>query len=129
MADYGFRKVVAGSMDEVVERTKEALKGVGFGTLFDLNVAGILKEKIGHERRPYRILGACNPRYAAQSLQIEEELGLLLPCNVIVYENEAGQTVVSMIDPQAMLGVPGNPALTEVAGPVKELMQQALDAI
>ncbi len=80
-------------------------------------------------RKPYIILGACNPKLAHQALQLEPELGLMLPCNVIVYENEEGQTIVSMIDPEAMVGMIDNPKLQCLVNEAKPLLQQALNGI
>jgi len=129
MADYGMRTIFDGSLEAAEEAITEALKGVGFGILTRIDVAETLKKKIDVSRKPYVILGACNPKLANQALQLESELGLMLPCNVIVYENEQGQTVVSVIDPEAMVGMIDNPKLQCLVNDAKPLLQQALQSI
>jgi len=129
MADYGMRKVFDGSVEEAEAAITDALKSVGFGILTRIDVADTLKKKIDVDRRPYLILGACNPKLANRGLNLEAELGLLLPCNVIVYENEDGETVVSAIDPAAMIGMIDNPELAQMADEAKPLLEQALQAI
>ena len=127
--DYGIRTVFNGSMQEAEAAVTEALKEVGFGVLTRIDVAETLKKKIDLERRPYVILGACNPRYAAHAIEHEEEIGLLLPCNVIVYEDEQGQTVVSAIEPLRMFELVDRDDLRGIAGEVKALLQKAIDTI
>jgi len=129
MADYGMRKVFNGSVDEAEAAITEALKGVGFGVLTRIDVSATLKAKIDYDKAPYVILGACNPKVASKALEMEEELGLLLPCNVIVYENKAGETVVSIIEPLDMLSVVGRDDMSALAGEIRVLLQQALEAI
>ncbi|MDX8396955.1 MAG: DUF302 domain-containing protein [Mariprofundaceae bacterium] len=129
MADYGMRTIFNGDMTMAEVAITDALKEVGFGILTRIDVAETLKKKIDISRKPYVILGACNPKLANQALNLEAELGLLLPCNVIIYENEDGQTVVSIIDPEAMVGMIENPALTCLVSEAKPLLQQALNTI
>ncbi|MDQ6994221.1 MAG: DUF302 domain-containing protein [Mariprofundaceae bacterium] len=129
MADYGMTCVFDGSIEEAEMKITDALKDVGFGILTRIDVAATLKKKIDMDRKPYIILGACNPKLANQGLQLEIELGLMLPCNVIIYENDDGQTIVSMIDPEAMVGMIDNPALQCLVNDAKPLLQQALAAI
>lgn len=129
MSDYGIRKVFDGSVDQAEAAITEALKSVGFGVLTRIDVAATLKAKIGYDKAPYVILGACNPKVASQALEVEEELGLLLPCNVIVYENGKGETVVSVIEPKAMLSVVGRESMNALAGHVRELLEKALATI
>ncbi len=126
---YGFQVVFDGSMEAAEEAVTEALKSVGFGVLTRIDVAETLKKKLDLDRRPYVILGACNPSIASQALEMEEQLGLLLPCNVIVYENAEQQTVIAAVDPVAMLSVVGNAELDAVAGQVKVLLEKALLAV
>ncbi len=114
---YGHETVVEGKFEEVIDRTKAALAERGFGVLTEIDVAATLKKKIGAEIEPYVILGACNPKFAHQALQREPDLGLLLPCNVVVMQ-KAGKTYVKAIDAGAMLGVTGNRELTALAGEV-----------
>ncbi len=128
-AHYGYSKVVGLSYEEALEKVIANLKEQGFGVLTEIDVKEILKKKLGVEFRPYKILGACNPPFAHKALQAEEEIGLLLPCNVIVYVNEAGETVVSALDPVIAMQVVDNPSLGEVAGAVKERLITAVDGV
>lgn len=105
--------------DEAVTRVREELAAEGFGVLCEIDVQATLREKLGEEIEPYLILGACNPSLAHRALQAEPELGVLLPCNVIVYERD-GETRISAIDPERMLSIVGNDQLTPVAAEVKE---------
>lgn len=127
--DYGMRVVYQGGMAEAEEAITAALKDVGFGILTRIDVADTLKKKIDVVRAPYVILGACNPKLANQALNMEQELGLFLPCNVIVYQNDDHQTVVSAIDPAAMVGMLDNDQLETLVNEAKPLLQQALQAI
>lgn len=129
MSDYGMRVVFQGGLEAAEEAVVASLQAVGFGILTRIDVAETLKKKIDVSRKPYVILGACNPKLANQALQLEPELGLMLPCNVIVYENEDGQSIVSMIDPGAMVGMIDNPKLQCLVNEAKPLLQQALDGI
>ncbi len=112
---YGFGTTLDAPFAEAVERTKEALKAEGFGVLSTIDVEQTLREKLGIDFEPYVIIGACNPQLAHRALQAEHELGLLLPCNVIVHADE-GRSAVSVVDPARMLGVVGdNTELSAVA--------------
>ena len=104
-----------------------ALKQEGFGVLTEIDVQATLKAKLGVDYRPYVILGACNPQLAYQGLQIEPELGLLLPCNVIVYDNGDQTSTVSIVDPFQMLGVVPNPALEPIASEANTRLRRVLD--
>lgn len=127
---YGIRKTVALGYTEAVERTKSALQEQGFGVLSEIDLQQKLKEKLDVDSGRYVILGACNPPLAWKALQAEPEIGLLLPCNVIVYERGDGQSVVAAVDPDSMLGVVGdNPAVAEVARDARSRLQRALDSI
>jgi uncharacterized protein (DUF302 family) len=124
---YGFGKKVNLPYDQAVEATKAALKEQGFGVLTEIDIKQTLKEKRGIEFRPYVILGACNPPLAEQALKAELDVGLLLPCNVIIYAGESGEgSVVEAMDPEAALGIVGNPALEKVALEAKARLQKAL---
>ncbi|RMF88373.1 MAG: DUF302 domain-containing protein [Nitrospirae bacterium] len=130
IANYGIRTTVKLPVAEAVPKVVAALKEEGFGVLTEIDVAATLKEKLGEEMPPYRILGACNPKIAHASLQAERELGLLLPCNVIVYEDaETGETVVSAVDPERMLSIVDNPELAANATEVKAMLQRAIDRL
>lgn len=114
--DYGMRVHLDAPYDEAIERVTEALKAEGFGVLTEIDVKATLKKKLDADFRRYIILGACNPPLAHRALTTELEIGLLLPCNVIVYEDEAGSgSVVSIIDPIIMFSAGLNPALAPVA--------------
>ncbi len=104
--EYGFRTTLNVPYEEAIEKTTAALKEEGFGILTEIDVKATLKKKLNADFRRYIILGACNPKLAYQALQNELEIGLLLPCNVIVYETDEGQSVVSIVDPLSMLGKP-----------------------
>ncbi len=125
---YGLGGKVALPYAEAVEKTKEALKAEGFGVLCEIDVQATLKAKIGVDRTPYVILGACNPHLAHQALSAEPDLGLLLPCNVVVFE-EAGQVYVKAIDPGKMLSIVENPALDPVAQDVRGKLERVLASI
>jgi uncharacterized protein (DUF302 family) len=116
--------------EEAVEQATEALKEEGFGVLTEIDVKSTLKEKLDADFRPYVILGACNPPLAKQALEVELEVGALLPCNVIVYSDESGDgSVVSAVEPMAMLGVVDNPELTPIAEDVKKRLQRVLQSL
>lgn len=128
--DYGIRRTLRLPFDEAVARTKEALKEQGFGVLSEIDMREKLHEKLGVETNRYVILGACNPPLAYKALQAEPEIGLLLPCNVIVYENEAEECVVSAADPDAILSIIGdNPLVAEVARDARQRLVRALDTL
>lgn len=127
--DYGIRTIYNGSIEEAEVAITEALKSVGFGVLTRIDVAATLKAKIDVTRKPYVILGACNPKLANRGLNAEPELGLMLPCNVIVYENEQGQTVVSAIDPNAMVGMIDNEDLQCLVVDARPLLSQAIESL
>ena len=126
--NYTFDRKVTGTFDDVVDRTITALKVEGFGVLTDIDVRATMKAKLGVDFRPYRILGACNPPLAHQALQVEEKIGAMLPCNVIVQET-AGGIEISAIDPLAGMERIGNPALTAIAGEVTNKLKRVLAAI
>lgn len=125
-SQYSIRKVVALPYDEAVEKTKQALKQQGFGVLSEID----MKEKLDVDFKRYVILGACNPPLAYKALQAEPEIGLLLPCNVIVYETDSGESVVSAVDPNSMLAIVGdNPIVAEVARDARQRLEKAVAAI
>lgn len=125
---YGIGGKVDLSYESAVEKAKEALKSEGFGVLCEIDVKATLKAKLNVDRSPYVILGACNPSLAHQALEAEPDLGLLLPCNVIVYEQD-GLVYVKAIHPGKMLSVVENPALDPVAAMVKEKLEKVLKQI
>ena len=125
---YGHVVETALSYRDAIERVKGLLKEQGFGVLCEIDVAKTLREKIGAEFRPYVILGACNPNLANRSLNAEAQLGLLLPCNVVVQELD-GRTIVSAVDAQAMLGIVGNANLIPIADEASAALARVLEGI
>lgn len=127
---YGFGKRVRLPYEQAVERTREALASEGFGVLTEINVRETLKKKLDVDFRPYIILGACNPPLAHQALSNELDIGLLLPCNVVVYAgDDEGTSVVQVMDPEAALALAGNTAITPVAREVKSRLERVLARI
>jgi len=122
---YGISRTIDTAHGEAVERTRQALKDEGFGVLCEIDVKATLKQKLGVEGDDYVILGACNPPLAHRALQAEPEVGLLLPCTVVVYAAEGG-TTVSAIDPAMMLGMIDNPALAEVAAEARQRLERVI---
>jgi uncharacterized protein (DUF302 family) len=126
---YYLSRTLSLDFDTTVKRTTDALAHEGFGVLTDIDVQATLKTKIGADMSRYRILGACNPKLAHQALQLENKLGVLLPCNVIVREVDAAHTEVAAIDPVSSMQRTGNEQLGSVATSVRERLQQALNSI
>lgn len=126
--DYGYGRTVDMPLDQAIDRITETLKEEGFGILSRIDVHEKLKEKLHVDFHKYVILGACNPPIAYQSLQMEPNLGLLLPCNVVVYEGGGG-TVVAGVDAVKMLSIVGNPVLEEAAAQVNEKIRRAVDRV
>lgn len=126
---YHFSKIVSGSFDQVVDRTKSVLKENGFGVLSDIDIKSTLKEKIDVDFRNYRILGACNPGFAHKSLQAEPHIGLMLPCNVIVQEHVDHTVEVSAIDPVASMQAVHNNDLGGVATQVQSLLKNVIESL
>ncbi len=128
MSNYGISKKVNLNFEEAVEKTISALKEKGFGILTDIDVKTTLKEKLGIDYKNYRILGACNPPRAHKALESEEEIGLLLPCNVIVYEGEDG-VVVSAIDPVKAFSIVDNESLAPLAEEVRQMLTEVIESL
>jgi len=123
---YGFTTTLTGTtFDEALARTVEALKAEGFGVLSDVDVQRAMKDKLGIDMPAYRILGACNPELAHQALQAVPDIGLLLPCNVIVREEAPGRMVVGFLDPQIMVGLVDKPEVQAVADAAERLLRKA----
>jgi len=126
---YGFGKSVALSFDEALAKVTAELQKEGFGVLTEIDVAGTLKKKLGHNMPPYRILGACNPSYAKRALAAEPSIGLLLPCNVVVRQDAAGTVQVEFLDPGMMGEMTGNAAVGPIGNEVREKLQKVLRAL
>lgn len=127
---YGFKKVVPGSVEDVELRVREALQSEGFGVLTEIDVAATFRAKLDVDFRPYRILGACNPQLAHQALSEEIDIGLLLPCNVVVYQGtQEGETVVSVLDPEKQLAVAGRPDMAAMAAEIRARMRRVIEAL
>lgn len=125
---YGYKKQVNISYQEAIRKTKEELQKEAFGVLTEIDVKAILKAKLDVDYDKYIILGACNPQFAYQALQAEQDIGLLLPCNVIVYET-GGQTFVAAILPTAAMSIVENEQLREIAMAVEEKLIKVIDNV
>ena len=127
---YGYARTVDMPYEQAIERVTATLKEQGFGILTEIDVKATLKKKIDQDFTKYVILGACNPGFAFQALSNEIDIGLLLPCNVTVYENPAdGKTVVSVLDPETMVTLTGRQEIAPLARQVREKVVAALDAV
>lgn len=127
---YGLRKSVSLSPPEAEIRLRELLQDEGFGILTEIDVQATFKKKLDVDFRPYRILGACNPALAHQALSADENIGLLLPCNVVVFQgDEVGTSVVGVIDPEVQLSVTGRDDIAPIAGEVRERMERVIEKL
>ncbi|MDA9505119.1 hypothetical protein XI09_10545 [Bradyrhizobium sp. CCBAU 11386] len=126
---YHFSKTVDLPFDAAVAATTAALKHHGFGVLTQIDVKDTLNKKLGAEFRPYLILGACNPKLAYEALTLEDKIGTMLPCNVVVQQREGGKVEISAVDPVASMAAIKNPKLGAVAGQVRELLKQVVAEI
>ncbi|MDE3002672.1 MAG: DUF302 domain-containing protein [Gemmatimonadota bacterium] len=127
---YGFKKILTMSVEDAEARVREALGAEGFGILTEIDIQSTFKEKLDVDFRPYRILGACSPPVAWQALNEEDDIGLLLPCNVVVYAGaEAGTSVVAILDPVQQLAVSGRDDLGPVADEVQARLKRVLEAL
>ena len=129
MADLGIRKTLDLGFDEALVRVPDALRAEGFGVLTEIDVQATLKKKLDADFRRYRILGACNPPFAYRALQHSLDVGMLMPCNVIVYETEDRKTVVSAVDPMQTMAAQGDEALRPIAAEVRQKLQRVVDSL
>lgn len=126
---YGFSINLNNSFEDTITRVTDALKEEGFGILAEIDVKATLKAKIDVDRRPYTILGACNPPLAHRALEADPDIGLLLPCNVVVREEEDGSVTVAFMDPAAVLGLVDKPGIEELAGEVRGRLERVCEAL
>jgi uncharacterized protein (DUF302 family) len=127
--NYGFGKTTGLTFDAALLRVTEELGKEGFGVLTEIDVAATMKKKLNVDMPPYRILGACNPQLAHRALSVEPQMGLLLPCNVVVRQNDAGMVRVDFMDPNAVLGLVNRPEVTELANEVAQRLRRVMTAL
>ena len=126
--NYGYKRQVPGTYEEVVQKAKAELKKEGFGIMSEIDVKKTVKEKLGAEFDNYVILGACNPPFAHKALLAERDIGLFMPCNVIVYEDE-GKVFVAAVKPTLAMGMVGNPALASISVEVENKLNKVVDSL
>ncbi|NIQ13929.1 MAG: DUF302 domain-containing protein [Candidatus Dadabacteria bacterium] len=129
LSNYSFGDETNLSFDESVEEVTEMLKEQGFGVLTEIDAKIVLKEKLGIDRRPYKILDACNPNFAHRAIEMEPDIGTLLPCNVLVYEKENGKVMVSAMNPEAALSLVDNEKIEEIAKEVRNRIKASLSKL
>ncbi len=126
---YGFSLTYPGTLDQAIDAATEALAAEGFGILTEIDVDQTLRSKIGVEMRPYKILGACNPSLAHRALEVDPDIGLLLPCNVVVREEADGRITVAFMDPEAVLALTHDEAVAKLSREVRERLQRVHTAL
>ena len=126
---YYFTKPVEDGFDAAIDKVSEELSKEGFGILTQIDVTATLKQKLDVDFRPYRILGACNPQFAYKALSMEDKIGTMLPCNVVVQVNEDGKTEITAVDPAASMASVENAELESVAGEVREKLKRVIDSV
>jgi len=126
---YAFGKTVDMSYEQALERVTRALTNEGFGVLTEIDVAATLKKKLGKDMPSYKILGACNPQLAHRAIEAEPQIGALLPCNVVVRNDAFGNTLVEVMDPQAVMELVGRPEIAEIAAEVRKRLERVVAAL
>ena len=126
---YSFATRLNGTLEEIEPQVVNALQEEGFGILTEIDIQATLKKKLGVEKKPYKILGACNPSLANQAIEAEPDIGLLLPCNVVIREDDDGSMVVSFMDPQAVLTLVERDDVAELAAEVRSRLQRVRDSL
>jgi uncharacterized protein (DUF302 family) len=129
VASIGIQKTLDMGFDDALTKIPEALKSEGFGVLTEIDVQQTLKKKLDVNFRRYRILGACNPSFAHKALQHSLDVGMLMPCNVIVYETDDGRTVVSAVDPMQTMAAQGDPEMRPLADAVRQKLKKVVDSL
>ena len=124
---YYLNKTVHCSFEEAEAKIRASLKDIGFGILTEIDMQSTMQSRLGKDIGKYKILGACNPEFAYNAIQVEQKIGIMLPCNVTVIENEEGSIDISVMDPVVALGIVSNKAVDPYAQEVKDLIEQALD--
>ena len=126
---YGFGRTVDIPFADAVTRVTQALQEEGFGILTEIDVAATMKKKLNQDMPPYRILGACNPQLAHRAIEAEPSIGLLLPCNVVVRQDDAGRVRVEFMDPNAVLELVGKPEINQIAQEVRQRLERVMAAV
>ncbi len=126
---YAFGKPVAMRFEQALERVTAELAKEGFGVLTEIDLAATLKKKLGKDMPPYKILGACNPQFAHRAIEADPQIGALLPCNVVVREDKSGQTIVEIMDPQAVMQLVDRAEVGEIAAEVRKRLERILAAL
>ncbi|PNU21312.1 hypothetical protein C2E25_03195 [Geothermobacter hydrogeniphilus] len=126
---YTFNKIVPGTIAEAEEKVRKQLAEEGFGVLTEIDVQATIRKKLGEEMPAYKILGACNPHFAYRALQAEPLIGTMLPCNVIIRTTDKGETEIAAVDPMASMQAVENPDLADIAGQVRDKLQQVIERV
>lgn len=126
---YTFGKTVRMKYEQAIERVTQELAKEGFGVLTEIDVTATLKKKLGKDIPPYRILGACNPQLAHRALEVEPQIGALLPCNIVVRNDRTGKTIVEIMDPHVVLELVGRPEINDIADEVRNKLRRVLAAL
>jgi len=126
---YGYSRIIQLGMKETESKVRDTLQSKGFGVLTEIDVKSTLRTKLNVDFKPYKILGACNPKIAHQALSEEPGIGLLLPCNIVIWDNDDGTVTLSAIDARQMLSVTGRNDLEALSSQVNQLLTEAIDAV